>query len=85
MSVAKNADICREGKIDCFAFGMYGRCAACESTRFKGHDSCPFYKTRETRQIEHMNNVHHLEAIGRFDLIEKYGTEGEQTRVWSEI
>ena len=46
---------------------------------------CPFYKTAEQRRSEHVQSVKHLEAIGRHDLVVKYGQEDNQPRVWGEI
>lgn len=71
-------------KVDCFAFGFYGKCMALSRTNFADGE-CPFYKTKEERLKGHLESIKTLEDKGRYDLIEKYGHEGDQTRVWREI
>ena len=83
MGKKKSADKCYESKPDCFALGAYNKCKACVDTGFIG--DCPFYKTAEQRRSEHVQSVKHLEAIGRHDLVVKYGQEDNQPRVWCEI
>ena len=78
------ADDCRYGKIDCFAFGLYGKCKACVDTNFR-EGYCPFYKTSFQRRNEHVAAVRHLEEIGRDDLVEKYNNCKKEYRTWREI
>lgn len=77
-------DRCPYGKIDCFAFGYFGRCTACSNTEFTSNE-CPFYKTRITRYKEHEDGIERLRKIGRPDLIVKYGQKDIQPRIWREI
>ena len=83
MGKPRKIDKCYEGKPDCFALSAYGKCKACIETDFVC--DCPFYKTAEERRAGHIKAVKHLEEIGRQDLIEKYGHEGDQPRVWGDI
>ena len=76
-------DKCQFKHEDCFAYGAYGKCSFLSDTKFK--DDCPFYKTYGTRFSEHMKSVERLKSLGRWDLIEKFGREENQPRVWGEI
>ena len=75
---------CKHGKIDCFAFGNYGKCKALSDTDFKGKP-CPFYKTEKERFEGHVASVQRLEDIDRCDLIITYGEADKQREVWSEL
>lgn len=77
-------DRCIYSREDCFAYGLYGRCYACDDTDFSGN-TCPFYKTREERYKEHQATVTRLKDANRHDLIKKYGEEDRQKYVWREI
>ena len=83
MKRKKKTDRCQEGKTDCFAYGVYEKCRACIQTDFKGE--CPFYKTALLRKQEHMRSIQRLESMGRYDLIEQYGEQKYQPRIWGEI
>lgn len=80
----KGTDKCQYGHEDCFAYGCYKRCDALNDTYFKSGE-CPFYKNTFKRTHEHVMNVIKLRADGRDDLIYKYGQEGRQPRIWSDI
>lgn len=56
---------------DCRA-NAKGLCTALNDTNFKNRDDCPFYKTAEQYDAEVAKNKERLEALGRFDLLEKY-------------
>ena len=77
-------DKCPFGRIDCFGFGIYGRCIALSNTDFEC-DQCPFYKTKLERYLGHQNAITRLHEIGRKDLIVKYGQKDIQPRIWKEI
>ena len=68
--------ICQEKKMDCFAFGPYGRCKALTDTSFD-HE-CPFYKTSIQVRKEHNANLDRLERLGRFDLLDKYTNQDKR-------
>ena len=78
------SDKCIYGHDDCFAYGYYGKCNACESTKFSTK-GCPFYKTKETRCNEHLNSVKRLKELDRYELIVKFGYGDRQVRIWGEI
>lgn len=78
----KFCDICQQGKIDCFAFGEYGKCTALRDTMFSGE--CPFYMTREQRKAAHEQSVERLKKT-RPELIIKFGHTEQQPKIWGEI
>ena len=83
MGRARRTDKCIGNKQDCFAYGPYAKCSALCNTNFKGE--CPFYKTALQRKKEHMASVLKLESEGKYGLIEKFGEQENQPRIWGEI
>lgn len=78
------SDVCVEQRADCFGFGFCGVCNVCDDTNFKDKP-CPFYKTSYVRYKEHTATVEKLKQQGRYDLIQKYGRNDNQSRLWGEI
>ena len=78
------SDVCVEQRADCFGFGFCGVCNICDDTNLKDKP-CPFYKTSYVRYQEHTANVEKLKQQGRYDLIQKYGRNDSQSRLWGEI
>lgn len=67
---------CQQKKLDCFAYGPYGKCDALGDTTFA--NGCPFYKTKIQVRKEHNDSLERLERIGRFDLLDKYTNQDKR-------
>lgn len=65
-----HSQVCQQDKVDCFAFGIYGKCKACRETVFD--KPCPFYKTYAQVRTEREATMTRLQGLKRYDLIEKY-------------
>ena len=70
MSQNLTIEYCQQRKVDCFAFGNFGKCKALIDTLYE-HE-CPFYKPQKVYKEERISSLVKLEAKGRFDLIQKY-------------
>ena len=72
-------EFCQQHKLDCFAYGRYGKCNALCNTDFPGE--CTFYKYHKEQKALHQKSIVRLKEIQRFDLIDKYS----DTDAWKEI
>ena len=63
---------CRQEETDCFARTRRGNCSALEDTRYPC-GACTFYKPAAQNTAECRGAYSRLVALGRTDLIARYG------------